>query len=148
MRKSETLAWPCGSAKADRLRIVLILFSLGRSQADAQTADRLRWEYNGGSIARSWIEETEKETHAFVETARNPVFVELFDPARDYTVRLYDDKLLLRGGRGSARRFAKFTRIYRGGWKGNDRRLGWEYEGGSFRIDQPAANRQHGSKRT
>ena len=134
------MALPCGSARSIACA-GLILCSLAGSRADAQTADRSRWEYNSGSIARSrsWIEETEKETHAFVETARNPVFVELFDPARDYTVRLYADKLLLRGGRGSAKRFVKFTRIYRGGWKGNDRRLGWEYERGSFRIDQPAA---------
>jgi hypothetical protein len=119
----------------------LIVLVFAPSLARAQALGRTRWEYDGGSFRRtlSWIEETGKGKHAFVETARNPVFVELLDPSRDYTVRLYADKLLLRGGKGPARKFAKFSRIYGGSWSDSQARLKWEYASGFFRAQKATA---------
>jgi hypothetical protein len=118
---------------------VLIVLRSVCVSADGQTPNRTRWEYHDGALqlARSWEETRGTTSHKLVETARNPVYVELFDPARDYFLRLYPDKLLLRGGNATAKRFAKFTRLYKGSWKDGARRLNWEYAGGSLRA-QPA----------
>jgi hypothetical protein len=117
------------------LAALLALGALG-TVASAQTVDRTRWEYDRGAIWRTltWTERSGKTSHTYFETRRNPVFVELFDPSRDYTVRLYGDKLLLRGGKGAAKKFSKFTRLVGGAWKDAGTRLDWESSAGSLRA--------------
>jgi hypothetical protein len=119
----------------------LLAFGLLRTSVLGQTADRTRWEYDGGSIKRSltWVERTGKNRHTFIETARNPVYVELFDPSRDYVTRLYADKALIRGGNGTARKIPKFARIYGGSWQDSDTRRAWDYGRGAFRAPKSSA---------
>jgi hypothetical protein len=116
--------------------VALIVLGGLRTAAPAQTAERTRWEYDGGSLWRTltWTEQSGKTSHTYFETRRNPVFVELFDPSRQYTVRLYADKLLLRGGKGSAKTFRKFTRLSGGAWKDAGTRLEWQSPAGSLRA--------------
>jgi len=130
----------CVSGKLTALA-ALFVFGLIRASVPAQTADRTRWEYDGGSIKRSltWVERTGKNRHTFIETARNAVYVELFDPSRDYVTRLYADKALIRGGNGTARKIPKFARIYGGSWQDRDTRRAWEYERGAFRAQKSSA---------
>jgi Peptidase of plants and bacteria len=120
------------------LFLVLILPAPSWASADGDAVGRARWEYDGGSIRRTltWVERSAKTSHTFYETRRNPVFVELFDPSRQYTVRLYADKLLLRGGKGGAKKFPKFTRLYGGSWKDGNARLDWESPAGSLRAEK------------
>jgi hypothetical protein len=122
--------------------VALIVLGGLRTAAPAQTAERTRWEYDGGSLWRTltWTEQSGKTSHTYFETRRNPVFVELFDPSRQYTVRLYADKLLLRGGKGSAKTFRKFTRLSGGAWKDAGTRLEWQSPAGSLRAQNDEPN--------
>ncbi len=128
---------------------LLALIVLGglRTAALVQSAERTRWEYNAGSLWRTltWTERSGKTSHTYFETRRNPVFVELFDPSRQYTVRLYADKLLLRGGKGSAKKFPKFTRLSGGAWKDAGTRLDWQSPAGSLRAQNDEPNDKGGS---
>ena len=105
----------------------LAVYAISAQSAVGQTPERTRWEYESGFVQQShlWLEKTGNLTYHFIETARNSVYVELFDPTRQYFLRLYPDKLLLRGGGGSAKKIPKFARAYDGAWKDN-RRVEWE----------------------
>jgi hypothetical protein len=63
-----------------------------RAESAEAFADRKRWEHDDGFLkaAPRWREKSDDAQFVLVETTRNPVFVELFDAGRDYTVRLYD----------------------------------------------------------
>ncbi len=117
------------------LAALIVLSEMGAA-APAQTADRQCWEYGNGSIRRSltWVEQSRKTSHTFVEVARNPIFVELLDPVRHYTVRLYPHKVLLRGGKGGVKRLPKFARVSEGSWTDPDTRLDWQSPAGTFRA--------------
>jgi hypothetical protein len=105
--------------------------------AAGQAPNRIRWEYDGGFVKQSrlWAEKAENVTYHFIETARNSVYVELFDPTRQYFVRLYPDKLLLRGGTGSAKKIPKFARVHEGAWS-DKHRVKWEYDGGFLEVEK------------
>jgi hypothetical protein len=107
-----------------------------------QPLARTRWEYGDGFVqrSRSWQEENVRARYTFVETARNPVFVELYDAGRRYFVRLYDDKMLVKGGGGKgAKLLPKFTRARTGSWADGKARAEWKYAGGSVRLGGEAA---------
>jgi hypothetical protein len=52
----------------------------------------------------------------FQEVRRNCDFVELYDRSRGYTLRLYDDALLILGGHEGFSTFPDFTAYYVGRW--------------------------------
>lgn len=52
----------------------------------------------------------------FKEVRRNVDFVELFDERRGYTLRLYKNAMLIRGGNDGFQKFADFTSYYDGRW--------------------------------
>jgi hypothetical protein len=52
----------------------------------------------------------------FIETSRNCDFVDLLDKGRGYTVRLYKDAMLMKGGDDGLQRFDDFTKYYDGRW--------------------------------
>lgn len=52
----------------------------------------------------------------FKETRRTVDFVDLFDAARGYNIRLYKHSLLIKGGKDGYHRFDDFTKFYDGGW--------------------------------
>ena len=95
---------------------------------------RQRWEYAAGSVRRSltWIEQTDKTTHTFFEVTRNSVFVELIDPLRRFCIRLYPDKVLLRGGK----KYPKFKRLADGAWSDPTRRLDWQSSTSTFHAQK------------
>ena len=95
------------------LALLCIVAVLSEALAASPTeSTRLRWEHSGGFVmkGRHWEEKAGNSVNSLVETARNAVFVELFDPARDLTIRLYDGKMLIRGGDGNATKIVKFTK--------------------------------------
>ena len=66
----------------------------------------------------TWVE-LDKDGGVFLqfkETRRNCDFVELQDPSRGYTFRLYKDALLIEGGNKGFLRFEEFTRYCSGAW--------------------------------
>ncbi len=106
----------------------LILATCGVVRADNRDPRR-RWEYAGGCVRRSlaWVEQTDKTTHTFYEVSRNAVFVELFDPVRQATARLYANKVLLRDGK----KYLKLSRLADGAWTDSAKRSQWH----SSKID-------------
>ena len=115
---------------------------LGVALAAPQTVPpRLRWEYAGGFVmmGRRWEENTGNNVYSLVETARNSVFVELSDPGRGYTIRLYDNKMLIRGGNGAAgTKILKFRKQADGRWENGPARTKWAYPEGTLRVDGEA----------
>ena len=106
--------------------------------APPQEPARLRWEHGGGFVmmTRRWEEKTGNSVYELVETARNPVFVELFDPGRGRAIRLYDDRMLIRGGNGSTgAKILKFTKQTDGKWEDSPARTKWAYPNGSLQDD-------------
>jgi hypothetical protein len=112
---------------------------VGRALAARPTRVAQRqWEYEDGFFkpAPCWREETDTDEYSFVETGRNAVFVELFDVSRNYTIRLYDDKMLIRGGNERVRSiFPKFTRITDGSWDALPARSKWVHRHGVIQMD-------------
>lgn len=107
----------------------------GALAAPAHDPTRLRWEHDGGFVARAprWQEKTGDTTNELVETARNPVFVDLFDPRGGRTLRLHDDRMLVRGGKDSAgAKIVKFTRQADGKWEDGAARTKWASAAGSL----------------
>jgi len=107
----------------------------------ATDSPRLRWEYPTGFVMKvpRWEEKTGDTVYSLVETARNPVFVELFDPERSYTIRLYDGKMLIRGGNGTTgNKLIKFTKQTEGKWENDPARTKWAYSDGWFKTDGEA----------
>lgn len=73
------------------------------------------WIYNGGFFAERgggvWSERNNRN-FTFKEVARNDEFIELYDQSRDCAVRLYPDRMLLKG----LGQFPTFTKYYDGQW--------------------------------
>ena len=106
---------------------IFSVLSVALAAPPAESA-RLRWEYGGGFVmkARRWEETTGNSVYSLVETARNSVFVELFDPGRGHTIRLYDGKMLIRGGSGTTgMKLQKFTKQAEGKWENGPARTKW-----------------------
>ncbi len=122
--------------------VLLTLLGFSPSAAPGQSP-RSRWEYDDGFVkqARRWQERNAAAEHWFVETARNSVFIELYDSSRRFTVRLYGSKMLIRGGTKQGRpRFPKFTKIREGSWGASRPRNRWKYAGGSLQpVNGPSA---------
>jgi hypothetical protein len=119
---------------------IFSVLSVALAAPPAESA-RLRWEYGGGFVmkARRWEETTGNSVYSLVETARNSVFVELFDPGRGHTIRLYDGKMLIRGGSGTTgMKLQKFTKQAEGKWENGPARTKWAYPEGSLKTDGEA----------
>jgi hypothetical protein len=129
------------SASTTRRAASVALVLGAAAAAPAAEPPRQRWEFGDHFVTstRRWEEKTETGRNAFVETARNPVFVELYDRTRGYTVRLYDDRMLIRDGTSPEHpKFVKFTKLTAGGWADGPVRAKWKYPGGELRIDGDA----------
>src|SRR5208337_4318893 len=104
------------------LAALLCLFAVlsGAAAAPFKDSGRVLWEHSGGyvKLGRHWQQKTGGNVYNLVETARNPVFVDLFDPVRRYTIRLYEDKMLAREGDSSAGpKFTWLTKRAEGKWE-------------------------------
>ncbi len=122
---------------------LLCLFAVLGGAATAPSKDfrRVLWEHSGGyvKLGRHWQQKTAGNTYSFVETARNPVFVDLFDPARGFAVRLYQDKMLVREGNKSAGpMFTWLTKTAVGQWEDAGLRNKWIYRDGLLETDGEA----------
>jgi hypothetical protein len=75
---------------------------------------RTYWRHSTGHFENTsgnrWIEKHNKDTYTFTETERTPRYVQLFDRSRDCTVRLLENRCLVRFGNG------KFENYYDGRW--------------------------------
>jgi Peptidase of plants and bacteria len=121
--------------------LLCIFWALSVAAAPLTDPARVRWEHTGGFVmkARRWEEKTGNSVYSLVETARNSVFVELFDPGRGYTIRLYDSKMLIRGGNGTAgKKILKFTKQAEGKWEDGPAKTQWAYPEGSLKTDGEA----------
>jgi Peptidase of plants and bacteria len=83
--------------------------------------ERTEWKYADGAFAEgeatAWIEWNAAGVPLFFsERAQTGEFVELIDPSRDYAVRLFANRLQIRGGNDKLPRFEKFTTLYQGHW--------------------------------
>jgi len=120
----------------------VLLLGAAIPAARAQATGVTRWEYGNGYVrqSRPWVEQNRGGRYTFVETARNALYVELFDASRSYTVRLYDDKLLIRGGNERAKaKYAKFTRLLAGSWEDRAARTEWKYAKGTIKAEEATA---------
>ncbi|MEI8381730.1 MAG: hypothetical protein WCJ09_16495 [Planctomycetota bacterium] len=85
---------------------------------------RLIWEHTEGLCRYVdkgedyWVEldKSGKVFLQFKEVRRNVDFVELFDERRGYTLRLYKNAMLIRGGNDGFQKFADFTSYDEGRW--------------------------------
>ncbi|MFO0965154.1 MAG: GDSL-type esterase/lipase family protein [Gemmataceae bacterium] len=88
---------------------------LGSGPTPPSDSKRSRWIHVDGDVIEiskgEWIERQKTGAFRFVEKARTAEFVELFDSTRDYTVRLTDTAMLIKGGNATAIvKFADFTK--------------------------------------
>jgi beta-glucosidase len=81
---------------------------------------RTRWVHAEGDVVKkgkgAWVERQKTGEFHFVEKSATAEFVELFDKSRGYTVRLTDDAMLIKGGKGDLPTFDDFTKIRDGKW--------------------------------
>src|SRR5262245_3450957 len=75
------------------------------------TGKRTRWVHTDGELVAlvkgAWEERFKNGgKFAFVEKASTAEYVELYDKTRDYTVRLTDTTMLIKGGQGNVPKFA------------------------------------------
>jgi hypothetical protein len=93
--------------------LALVLALAWALPALAQEA-RTYWRHSTGHFENTagnrWIEKHNKDSYTFVERDRTPKFIELYDRGRECTVRLFDDRCMVRFGNG------KFERYYDGRW--------------------------------
>jgi hypothetical protein len=85
--------------------------------------ERTEWKYADGVFAAgeatAWIERNAAGVPLFFsERTKTADFIELFDPSRDYSVRIFANKLQIRGGKENISHFEKFTTLYKGRWAG------------------------------
>jgi Peptidase of plants and bacteria len=158
---------PNADSLALSFALVAALLTGLAASASAQSVERTRWVYDGGFLQRTrvWVEQTPQRRYAFVECTRNPEFVELYDGERGYFVRLFNDKMLIRGGNeGASARYPKFVKLYDGEWQtgsarqtgagrtggagqggversggGSNPRAEWKYDGGALRAAEATA---------
>src|SRR5262249_52422063 len=83
---------------------------------------RTRWVHSDGEVVQTgkgaWEERQKAVTLKFVEKESTAEYVELYDKSRDYTVRLTDSAMLIKGGKGKLPKFAEFTKLRDGKWAG------------------------------
>jgi hypothetical protein len=97
-------------------------------------------------VGQLWQHKTGGDVYSLVETARNPVFVDLFDPAQGHSIRLYDNKMLIRENNNSLGSEATWlTKRAAGNWEDGTARNKWSYPGGSLEVKgeawfEPAAH--------
>lgn len=74
------------------------------------------WIYPGGFVVErgggAWTEHNNGGNYGFKEVARTTDFIELYDQSRDCSVRLYADRLMVKG----MGKFPVFTKFYDGAW--------------------------------
>lgn len=97
------------------------LIVLGPTLGLAQEKKRTLFEYKGGFFKdegdKKWIEKNPDATFHFHEVSRNADYIELHDKKRDYTVRIFKDVVLLKGGNETVKaRFKEFTKVHDGKW--------------------------------
>ncbi len=128
--------------------LCLFVVLSGASAAPSKNVERVLWEHSGGyvKLGRHWQQKSGGNVYNLVETARNPVFVDLFDPVRGYAIRLYENKMLVREGKTSAGPASTWlTMRAEGKWEDGGARSKWTYPDGSFEADgeawfEPAAH--------
>jgi hypothetical protein len=81
----------------------------------ALAASRDYWRHSRGHFENTsgnkWVEKKEGDTFRFVETERTENYVELYDAGRDCTVRLFDNRCMVKFGK------KPFEKYYNGSWK-------------------------------
>jgi hypothetical protein len=108
-------------------RLLLLVFPalvfglFAATPAPAQEKKRTQFEYKGGFFQdrgdKKWIEKNPDATFHFEEKKRNDDFVELHDKKRDYTVRIFKDVVLIKGGNDTVKaKFKEFTKVHDGKW--------------------------------
>ena len=96
------------------LSALLVLWHSGDAWAQET---RSVWVYKGGYFKivkdKKWFETNPDGEWTFQETARTRDYVELYDETRDYTVRLYQTELYLKGGNEkAANKYRDFTDLH------------------------------------
>ena len=87
-------------ASRTKLLALATVVILGMGAAEARTAVRTLWIYEGGSFenksGRTWVENTKDGDIQFVEITRNADFIEIYDNSRKISVRLYSTRMYWR----------------------------------------------------
>ena len=102
--------------RTSRMALVCLL-TLGIVARAADPDNRTYWRHKdnkGGHWekleGKNWVERSgPKKFFDFVEKARNDKYIEIYDPKRHITLRLYDDRVEKGGG-------SKWTKLYDGLW--------------------------------
>ena len=75
------------------------------------------WKFDKGVYHRqadgSWVEQSGGTEYKFKQSAATAEYIELFDAARQVTLRLYADRMMLKGLNN---KFPDFVKFYDGGW--------------------------------
>jgi hypothetical protein len=83
----------------------------------AAAAERDYWRHSRGhfenTVGNKWVEKIDDRTHRFMEVERTQKYVELYDASRDCTVRLYNDRCMVKKS-GKPR----FEEYWNGRWGG------------------------------
>jgi hypothetical protein len=105
--------------------------------APSKGSGRMLWEHPGGyvKVGHLWRHKTGGDEYSLVETARNPVFIDLLDPARGERIRLYNDRMLIREGNNSSGPEAIWlSKRATGNWEDVATRNKWSYPDGSLEV--------------
>jgi hypothetical protein len=119
---------PCKKTGALLLGVCALFLSVAQVSLSASgEPERTRWEYSamipsgtiygaftrGGHDVKVWVENVSNgASYHFVEVARNQDFIEIYDAARQLSVRLYSDRCTIRHSNTAGR----FIPLYQGGW--------------------------------
>jgi hypothetical protein len=80
----------------------------------ASAAERNYWKHSDGhfenTTGNNWVEKIKGNTNRFKEVERTERYIELYDAGRDCTVRLFNDRCMVKFGN------KKFEEYYNGRW--------------------------------
>jgi hypothetical protein len=97
------------------LLLVIACAAVAVIAAPALAAERDYWRHSDGhfenTAGNKWVEKIGGNTHRFVETERTDTYVELYDSGRDITVRLFNNRCMVKVGK------KPFEKYYSGGWR-------------------------------
>jgi hypothetical protein len=97
--------------------VFMLVLGIAARAGDSDKDQRTYWRHKdgkGGHYEKAdgdrWLERSgPKKFFDFEEKARNDKFIEIYDPKRHITLRLYDDRV-------DEKRSGKFVKLYEGLW--------------------------------
>lgn len=98
----------------------ILMFAIVATSPASPAIAHQSWLYNRGSFravgGKNWVERNPTGTFHFKETARSSQFVELYDPSRQFGVRLYSSTVYI-----STPSNRKWSYLYHGRWEDTEK---------------------------